>query len=79
MFKSGDIGRWTKDGKLQCLGRIDHQVKLRGLRIELGEIEKLLEAISEVDEAVVNKVVINDKESLCAYYVLNSDIDENIL
>ena len=79
MFKSGDIGRWTKDGKLQCLGRLDHQVKLRGLRIELGEIEKLLEAVPEVDEAVVNKVMVNDKEALCAYYVLNSDIDENLL
>jgi len=79
MFKSGDIGRWTKDGKLQCLGRMDHQVKLRGLRIELGEIEKILEAIPEVDEAVINKVVVNDKEALCAYYVLNSDIDETLL
>ena len=79
MFKSGDIGRWTKEGKLQCLGRIDHQVKLRGLRIELGEIEKILESVPEVDEAVVNKVIINDKEFLCAYYVLNSDIDETLL
>lgn len=79
MFKSGDIGRWTEDGKLQCLGRIDHQIKLRGLRVELGEIEKLLEAIPEVDEAVVNKVTIDDKEALCAYYVLNSSIDETLL
>lgn len=79
MFKSGDIGRWTKDGKLQCLGRIDHQVKLRGLRVELGEIEKILEAIPEIDEAVVNKVLVNEKEALCAYYVLNSDIDESFL
>ena len=79
MFKSGDIGRWTEDGKLQCLGRIDHQVKLRGLRIELGEIEKILESIPEVDEAVVNKVIVNEKEALCAYYVLNSDIDESLL
>lgn len=79
MFKSGDIGRWTKDGKLQCLGRFDNQIKLRGLRIELGEIEKILELIPEVDEAIVNKVVVNEKEALCAYYVLNSDIDESLL
>ena len=79
MFKSGDIGRWTEDGKLQCLGRIDHQIKLRGLRVELGEIEKLLEAIPEIDEAVVNKVILDDKEALCAYYVLNSSIDETFL
>ena len=79
MFKSGDIGRWTEDGKLQCLGRIDHQIKLRGLRVELGEIEKLLEAVPEIDEAVVNKVILDDKEALCAYYVLNSSIDETFL
>lgn len=79
MFKSGDIGRWTEEGKLQCLGRIDHQIKLRGLRVELGEIEKLLEAIPEVDEAVVNKVTVDNKEALCAYYVLNSGIDETLL
>lgn len=35
IYKSGDIGRWTFDGKVQILGRIDHQIKLRGLRIEL--------------------------------------------
>ena len=79
MFKSGDIGRWTEDGKLQCLGRIDHQIKLRGLRVELGEIEKVLEAIPEIDEAVVNKVTVDNREALCAYYVLNSDIDKTLL
>ncbi len=35
IYKSGDIGKWTFDGKVQVLGRVDHQIKLRGLRIEL--------------------------------------------
>ena len=48
MYKSGDIGRWTFDGKVQCLGRIDHQIKLRGLRIELGEIEQKWRALMEL-------------------------------
>jgi len=69
MYKSGDIGRWTNEGKVQCLGRIDHQIKLRGLRIELGEIESKIEQIPGVSAAVVNKVSIEDKESLCGYYV----------
>ena len=29
IYKSGDIGRWTFDGKVQCLGRIDNQIKLQ--------------------------------------------------
>lgn len=72
MYKSGDIGRWTVDGKVQCLGRVDHQIKLRGLRIELGEIESKIEQLPGVSAAVVNKVSINDKESLCGYYVTES-------
>ena len=74
MYKSGDIGRWTHDGKVQCLGRIDHQIKLRGLRIELGEIESKIEQIPGVSAAVVNKVSIDDKESLCGYYVTDSGV-----
>ena len=48
MYKSGDIGRWTFDGKVQILGRVDHQIKLRGLRIELGEIETAINAIDNI-------------------------------
>ncbi|WP_188754139.1 non-ribosomal peptide synthetase, partial [Pedobacter psychrotolerans] len=42
MYKTGDIGRWLKDGNIEYLGRIDDQVKIRGYRIELGEIEYVL-------------------------------------
>ncbi|TXK64468.1 amino acid adenylation domain-containing protein [Alkalisalibacterium limincola] len=42
MYHTGDLGRWTPDGVVECLGRIDHQVKIRGNRIELGEIEARL-------------------------------------
>ena len=75
MYKSGDIGRWTFDGKVQCLGRIDHQIKLRGLRIELGEIEQKMESIDGVISSVVNKFEHNGKEFLCGYYVTDKDSD----
>lgn len=77
MYKSGDIGRWTFDGKVQCLGRIDHQIKLRGLRIELGEIENIMLNAPGVSSAVVNKIEIDGKEALCGYYTSDNNLSED--
>ncbi len=53
MYRTGDLARWHADGRLECLGRLDHQVKVRGFRIELGEIEAVLEQHPTVRQAVV--------------------------
>lgn len=53
IYRTGDLGRLLEDGRLECLGRTDHQVKVRGFRIELGEIEAALRAVPEVREVVV--------------------------
>jgi amino acid adenylation domain-containing protein len=53
MYRTGDLGRWRGDGKLEYVGRRDHQVKVRGYRIELGEVETALREVSGVREAVV--------------------------
>ena len=53
MYRTGDLGRWRAGGVLECLGRVDFQIKLRGYRIEPGEIEALLRAREDVKEAVV--------------------------
>ena len=76
IYKTGDIGRWTFDGKIQILGRVDHQVKLRGLRIELGEIENKMSQIEGVTSCVVNKAEIDGREVLCGYYVADKNVLE---
>ncbi|MFF4159221.1 amino acid adenylation domain-containing protein [Streptomyces sp. NPDC001678] len=53
LYRTGDLARHRGDGALEFLGRLDHQVKLRGLRIELGEIESVLNRHERVREAVV--------------------------
>lgn len=53
LYKTGDLVRYLPDGKIEFLGRIDHQVKVRGHRIELGEIEAVLRQYSLVRESVV--------------------------
>ena len=79
IYKSGDIGRWTFDGKVQCLGRIDNQIKLRGLRIELGEIENRILEIEGISSAIVNKIELDGKEVLCGYYVSNKEFEESYI
>ena len=53
MYRSGDLGRWNPDGEIEFIGRLDNQVKVRGIRIELGEIESALTEHPRVREAVV--------------------------
>jgi amino acid adenylation domain-containing protein len=53
LYKTGDLARYLPDGNLEYLGRLDHQVKLRGFRIEPGEIETVLQQHPLVRETVV--------------------------
>ncbi|MCU0286951.1 MAG: SDR family NAD(P)-dependent oxidoreductase, partial [Acidobacteria bacterium] len=75
LYCTGDLARWLPDGNIQFLGRIDHQVKIRGLRIELGDIENQLLKHPQIKEAVV--IPREEKKGdkyLCAYYVSDSEL-----
>lgn len=73
LYRTGDLGRFLPNGEIECMGRLDHQVKLRGYRIELGEIENVLLRHPSVHQAVV--VVREDTPGVryLAAYVVRQD------
>ena len=77
IFRSGDFAKWDKDGNVLILGRMDNQVKLRGLRIELGEIESVIESYDGIKEVAVAIKTIAGTEHIAAYYTADSETDPN--
>ncbi|HLZ42360.1 MAG TPA: amino acid adenylation domain-containing protein [Candidatus Sulfotelmatobacter sp.] len=69
LYRTGDLGRYRNDGAIEYLGRVDSQIKLRGMRIELGEIESVLASHSAVREAVVTVTGAGEQQKLAAYLV----------
>jgi tyrocidine synthetase-3 len=75
MYKTGDLGRWLPDGRIEFFGRMDHQVKIRGFRIELGEIEVQLLNYKGIKEAIVIvKEDLTEDKYLCAYIVAEQEV-----
>jgi amino acid adenylation domain-containing protein len=74
LYRSGDLARARGDGDIEYIGRIDHQVQLRGFRVELGEIEAVLTAVPGVRAAtvIVREDVLGDKR-LVAYMTADSE------
>ena len=70
-YRTGDLAKYSPDGEIVFLGRVDTQIKIRGFRVELSEIESLLTKCKGVQTAVVS--LDNNTQQLAAYLVLCKD------
>jgi natural product biosynthesis luciferase-like monooxygenase protein len=71
LYRTGDMGRYRRDGKIECLGRNDSQVKIRGFRIELSEIETALAVHPHIRQCVVSVRENSGVKSLVAHFTSN--------
>ena len=81
MYHTGDLCRWSEDGQIEYMGRIDTQVKLRGFRIELGEIESKALNIEGIRQAAAEVRKVMGNEHLVLYYTVvdGSAIDDEAI
>ena len=68
-YKTGDLARYTAEGKIQLIGRKDHQIKVRGFRVELSEIESALRQLDAVRQSAVVTHGEGNQLKLCAFIV----------
>lgn len=72
LYRTGDLGRYLPDGTIEFLGRVDHQVKVRGFRVEMGEIEVVLTQHPAIREtAILARQTEAGNQQLVAYLVLH--------
>ena len=74
-YRSGDYAIELPNGELVVKGRIDNQIKLRGLRIEIGEIESNIGQYPNIKQNITVIKEINGYDHLCAYYTADEEID----
>ena len=72
LYKSGDRAFVTPEGYLRFVGRMDHQIKLRGFRIEIGEVQFVLSSFPGIDTAIVVPYLFGGQKELCGYYTVKS-------
>lgn len=79
MYRTGDLACWNEDGEILLSGRMDNQVKLRGLRIELTEVSDSLAAHPRVKAAAARVCRVGGQDMLTAYYCADSELSDREL
>ncbi|MFT4928346.1 MAG: amino acid adenylation domain-containing protein [Phenylobacterium sp.] len=80
LYKTGDRARLLPSGHFEFLGRVDHQVSLRGIRIETGEIESLVNQIDEIKKCIAHVVPLDNGDSkFVLYYTQYGDADKAVI
>jgi len=74
LYRTGDLGFWNDAGELECLGRVDGQVKIRGHRIELDEIERAVQQLPVLERAVVVAHCEGGRTELVVYFPGSSNV-----
>lgn len=73
MYRTGDLGMYLPDGTVRYLGRIDDQIKIRGIRVECGEVESILCSHPDIaDAAVIGLKTVKGMELIAFYIVRNN-------
>ena len=75
MYKTGDLARFLDDGKIEFLGRIDNQIKIRGFRVELSEINDKIMQYSGIKQAYTIFKKTDITSTICSYITVSNKVD----
>jgi len=73
LYRTGDLGMYLQDGTIKYLGRIDDQIKIRGIRVECGEVESILCSNPDITDAAVIGIKTDKGMELIAFYILRNN------
>jgi amino acid adenylation domain-containing protein len=73
LYRTGDLAKLLPFGEVQCFGRIDQQIKIRGHRIELGEVEEALDSLEDIRSSVV----LLDGDRLVAHLIVSDILSQD--
>ena len=78
-YRAGDFAKWNENGEVFIFGRLDNQIKLRGLRIEIGEIEAAISNYPGIKSIAVVVKKIKGNDHLCAYFTIREEFKKDNL
>lgn len=79
VYRTGDYGRYLESGELECLGRIDNQIKINGYRVELEEIEAFVNGFDGISQSMATLNESQNRKELVVYYIGKSNIDSKVI